>query len=420
LERRHKIPLKLKLIRFKNSGFFSFTDKIINFIKPPKKFSGVPEKILIFRNDRIGDAICTLPVLRDLKNNYPDLKIHVVCSVRNRFVFENFPYIDKLIVFSPDYWEQENLKGIFKLPVIGKMLQFFFHVLMASVFDDEFKKFIADLEYENYDAVVDLIGRRRIAVIGRMVSKFTAGGRLFLLSWMYSYYMKTNWVSLHDKDFMSRKIQFLLEDSLNFKFEKRNEELPYYRMEGIDEKESNEKTIDVFIHLGTGKIRKFEPRKEIDVIEALSNYKMIVTDGYESENFKMQREYFKNFTNIEFKIYSSLTDIIPDVKKSRLMLSYDGGQTHLLSQYVPSVVIFGPGSVELWKPYEFRDYKIIKEWDNNLRVIQSGGNFQHQVIHKKIWCSPCFDIGCKQRPCLGAITPGIILETIKNKLVLND
>ncbi len=102
------------------------------------------------------------------------------------------------------------------------------------------------------------------------------------------------------------------------------------------------------------------------------------------------------------------------------MLSYDGGQTHLLAQYLPSVVIFGPGSVDLWKPYEFKDYKIVKEWDNNLRVIQSDGKYKHEVVHKKIWCSPCFDIGCKERPCLGAITPGIIAETVKSKLRLQN
>ena len=415
MERRHKIPLKLKLIRFKNSDFFSFTDKIIRFLKPPKKYSGLPKKILVFRNDRIGDAVVTLPVLRDLKFNYQGLQIHIVCSEKNKFVFENFPYVDKLIVFSPPNWEQENLRSIFRIPVIGKAFQFFFHVLMASVLDDEFRKFLSDLEIEKYDAVIDLIGKRRIAFIGRMVSKFSAGGRLFLLSWMYSYYMKTNWVSPHDKDFMSRKIQFLFEDSLNLKFEDKIVELPYT---GAGQKE--EKEIDVFIHLGTGELRKFEPEKEIEIIQSLNNYKLIITDGYESDSFKKQREHFKNSENIEFKIYDKLTDIIPDVKKSKLMLSYDGGQTHLLAQYLPSVVIFGPGSVDLWKPYEFKDYKIVKEWDNNLRVIQSDGKYKHEVVHKKIWCSPCFDIGCKERPCLGAITSGIIAEIVKSKLPLQN
>lgn len=414
MERKHKIPLKLKLIRFKNSDFFSFADKIINFLKPPKKFSGIPKKILFFRNDRIGDAVCTLPVLRDLKINYPDLQIHIICSQKNKFVFEDFPYIDKLIVFSPANWDEENLSSLYKLPVLGRGLQFLFHFFFAQFFDNELKNFIVSLKNEQYDAVVDLIGRRRIAILGRMISKFTAGSKLFLLSWLYSYYLNVNWVSLYDKDFMSRKIQFLLEDALLLKFSKKNTELPYEKSINIHKKEN-----DIFIHLGTGKIRKFELQKEIEIIRLLSNYKLIVTDGYESEEYNMQKEYFKDHTNIEFKIYNNLTDIIPDVQRSKLMLSYDGGQTHLLSQYIPSVVIFGPGAVELWKPYEFEDYNIIKEWNNDLRVIQSSGEYKHEVIYKKIWCSPCFDIGCEIRPCLEAITPEILAETVKNKLGLN-
>jgi len=411
LERRHKIPLKLRLIRFKNSDFFSFIDKVINSVKPPKKFQGVPNKILFFRNDRIGDAVCTLPVLRDLKLNYPDLQIHLICSGKNKFVFDNFSYIDKLIVFSPANWDEENLSSIYKIPIIGKFLQFVFHFLLPYFNDTEFKKFVTDLKNENYGAVIDLIGRRRIAIMGRMISNFTAGSRLFMLSWIYSYYMKTNWVSPHDNDFMSRKIENLLEDSMGLKFEKRNQELPYTWRETSEAKQT-----DIIIHLGTGTIRKFEPAKEIEIIEALSNYKMIITDGYESEIFKMQREHFRNYPNIEFKIYNTLTDIVPDVKKSRLMLSYDGGQTHLLAQYIPAVVIFGPGAVDLWKPYEFKEYNIIKQWDNNLRIIQSAGEYGHQVVYKKIWCSPCFDVGCEERPCLGAITPAIIAQTVKNKL----
>ncbi|MBS1493090.1 MAG: hypothetical protein JST55_06255 [Bacteroidetes bacterium] len=413
MERRHKIPLKLKLIRFKNSDFFYFIDKVINAVKPPKRFNGVPKKILFFRNDRIGDAVCTLPVLRDLKLNYPDLQIHFICSDKNKFVFEGLPFIDKLIVYSPANWDEGNLSSIYKLPVAGKALQFVFHFLFPRFFDEEFKKFIDGLKNENYDAVIDLIGRRRIAIMGRMVSKFTAGSRLFFLSWLYTYYMKTNWVSPRDNDFMSRKIRFLLEDSLGLKFKLRNTELPYFKNETVTEKSN-----DIFIHLGTGAIRKFEIEKEIEIINSLKDYKLIITDAYETESFKKEREYFKGNENIQFKIYKSLTEIIPDVQKSKLMLSYDGGQTHFLSQYIPSFVIFGPGAVELWKPYEFSDYSLVKEWDNNLRIIQSQGEYKHEVIYKKIWCSPCFDVGCETRPCLAAITPEILAEAVKQKLSL--
>lgn len=416
MEIRQEIPLKLKLIRFKNSNFFSFIDKIIYFIKPPKKFKGVPEKILFFRNDRIGDAVCTLPVLRDLKLNYPDLRIHLICSDKNKFVFENLEYIDKLIIFNPENWNEENLPSVFKIPILGKLLQFIFHFFIPYLFDSGFKEVINNFKNEKYDAVIDLIGRRRIAIMGKMISRFTVGSRLFGLSWMYSYYMKTNWVSPLDDDFMSRKIQGVLEDSLNFDFAKKDESLPYFKTA-----QSVDKKTDIFIHLGTGTIRRFTVDKEMKIIEQFKNFRVIITDGYETENFKQLKRFFLNTSNIEFKLYKNLQEIVPDILSSRLMLSYDGGQTHFLSQLIPSIVIFGPGSAGLWKPYEFKNYNIVKEWENDLRIIESEGVHKHCVIYKKIWCSPCFDAGCKERPCLAAVTPEIIFNTIKEKLAaIND
>lgn len=411
MERKHKIPLKLKLIRFKNSDFFSFTDKIIRLLKPPKKFGGVPKKILFIRNDRIGDAVITLPFFRDLKLNSPDIKIHVLASERNKFIFENVSYIDKIIIYSPDNWDESNLNIFFKLPVIGKLAQFIFHLFLPYIFNAEIKIFVDILKNEKYDAVIDLVGRRRNAIIGRMISKYTAGGRLFLLSWLYSYYLETNWVSAKDKDFITRKIECLLAESMDLKILKRDKTLPYYPDNFSDKKE-----IDIFIHFGTGKVRRFEIEKEIEIIKSLSNYKLIITDGYETENYKLQKEFFRDFPNIEFKIYSSLQALIPDVKKSRLMLAYDGGQTHYLSPYVTVIAIYGPTSVDLWKPYEFENYELRKEWNDNLKVIKSEGEFAHEVIYKRIWCSPCFDIGCEERPCLKYITPQMIKETVENKL----
>jgi len=67
-----------------------------------KIFKGTPHKILFLRIDRIGDAIVTLPFLRDLKLNYPDLEIHVIASKRNYSYFTDTGYIDKLFEYTED------------------------------------------------------------------------------------------------------------------------------------------------------------------------------------------------------------------------------------------------------------------------------------------------------------------------------
>jgi ADP-heptose:LPS heptosyltransferase len=80
------LKIKALLLRF-------FTRKnTINFdIKNVKK-------ILFFRYDRIGDMIITTPVFRELKLNYPNIKITVLASKSNQSVLLNNPYVDDIFV----------------------------------------------------------------------------------------------------------------------------------------------------------------------------------------------------------------------------------------------------------------------------------------------------------------------------------
>lgn len=56
-----------------------------------------PKKILFIRHDgKIGDYIVSSFVFREIKKQSPQTQVGVVCSQKNRYLFENNPYIDKL------------------------------------------------------------------------------------------------------------------------------------------------------------------------------------------------------------------------------------------------------------------------------------------------------------------------------------
>ena len=55
-------------------------------------------KICIARIDKMGDMILTLPIIKSLKNEYPQSKIHILASETNAKVIKNTEYIDKLII----------------------------------------------------------------------------------------------------------------------------------------------------------------------------------------------------------------------------------------------------------------------------------------------------------------------------------
>jgi len=412
---KHRIPFKLRLKIAKDWKSFRALDNLIWKLKPPRRYKGLPEKILFIRNDRIGDAMVTLPVLRNLKLNYPGIEIHVVVSERNRFIFEDLKFVSRVMVLEPAGGE-ERRKGIFRILVIGDILRTISTFVLPYFFSKDFKEKIRTLREEQYDAVVELTGEKFNILLSRALSNYTVGAKVFGLFWLYSFYIQGNWVSHADRDHMTRKIEECVCDAFGLKFSDKDTTLPVSekRVEG-----SGEKTRDILVHLGTSELRKLPSKTEAEVIEKLSGMRLLITDSGETERFKFYRAKYRNCRNIEFKLYGNLREAVKDALRCRLLLCYDGGQALYLSQFVGTVVIFGPGSVHLWKPYEFADYSLLREW-RGVRAIKSKGQYGHAAIYYPIWCSPCYDIGCKTRPCLGKIESEFIVEVINSRIKVND
>lgn len=372
----HKVPFKVRLYRLKNTGFLTLIDDVIRVIRPPRKFSGQPKKLLFIRNDKIGDAVVTLPVLRDLKLNYPEIEIHILCSEVNYFTLENAEFIDKAVIQDKNKWDEQ----------------------------------IKALQAENYDALIDLVGMDKKFVWSlRKISKFRAGSRLFGFSWVYSYYLRTNWVSEFDKQPMTKKIEFAVCDCFNLSFLKRDTALPLVKK---TEPSAVQKEYDILIHLGTSELRKLNFEYEKKIIDSLASKNLLITDVTNTPRFEFYKKKYSGKPGITFRLYKTLQEISADAEKSKLLLCYDGGQAHYLGQFVQSLVLVGSIAPLQWSPYDFTDYDIIKTWENGVRAIQSSGEKKHISISFPIWCCPCFDVGCDTKPCINNIEVSQVLELI--------
>lgn len=406
-KRKNKIPVLLKLKRLKNSETAEKINSFVSLIKPPREYRGKPKRILLIRNDRIGDAVVTLPVIRNLKLNNPELKIDILVSSRNKFVLDDFKYADDIIEFNP---APEYKSKLYELPVLGGFLQFIRFSLIPFFVSGSYRQKIKLLRAKKYDAAVDLVGLYRNTILSRLISNFSVGPRKFITHIAYDYYMDSNWVSGKDNDFMTIKIEKAIENSLGLSFEKKDTSLPLLEIEFP--KQSGD-AYDIVFHLGSSKLRKLSFEKEKKLIEYISDLKVLVTDSYETPNYINLKSDFSINPNVEFKIFGSLREAAADCRKSKLLICYDGGQAHYLSQFVRTLVIFGPGSVELWKPYEFSGYSLIEESANGVQLIRSNGTFGHLAVFLPIWCRPCFDIGCREKPCLSQINSEFLRDIIK-------
>ncbi|HOI83589.1 MAG TPA: lipopolysaccharide heptosyltransferase family protein, partial [Campylobacterales bacterium] len=66
------------------------------------------KKILLVRNDNIGDAVLSTPVLQAIKEQFPTCFIGVLCAGYSKEAFLDNPHIDRLFV----YEKAKHHKGV--------------------------------------------------------------------------------------------------------------------------------------------------------------------------------------------------------------------------------------------------------------------------------------------------------------------
>lgn len=67
-------------------------------------------RVLIIRLSSIGDIILTTPVLKVLKETYPEIKIDFLVMDKFKAAIENCPYVDSVIIFEKN--KHDGLKNI--------------------------------------------------------------------------------------------------------------------------------------------------------------------------------------------------------------------------------------------------------------------------------------------------------------------
>ncbi|RWY57062.1 glycosyltransferase family 9 protein [Mucilaginibacter gilvus] len=109
-------------------------------------------KILVIRFSSMGDVIYTTPVVRCLKKQVPNAEVHFLTKPAFQYIYNNNPYLDKLLLLKPTLAET-----------------------------------IADIKAEKYDCIIDLHNNLRTAII-----KLRAG----IKSSTYKKYTARKWLSL--------------------------------------------------------------------------------------------------------------------------------------------------------------------------------------------------------------------------------
>ncbi len=106
----------LKQIEFKIKDGFFFIFQLL--LKKGTADYKIPDskqlnKILILRPDRIGDTVCTFPLIDSLKENFPELKISIFASSKNYLLIKHDPRFDKIFIYRRNIFR--DIKEVFAI-----------------------------------------------------------------------------------------------------------------------------------------------------------------------------------------------------------------------------------------------------------------------------------------------------------------
>ncbi|MDP8211899.1 MAG: lipopolysaccharide heptosyltransferase II [Candidatus Zapsychrus exili] len=104
------------------------------------------KKILIINIFGIGDVLFTIPLIRNLKQDYKDCSIGYLSNRRTEFVLNSNPFVDKVFVYERDEFYQFSKES--------KILYF-----------KKFFELIGNIRQEKYDVVIDVSLNRLMSFV---------------------------------------------------------------------------------------------------------------------------------------------------------------------------------------------------------------------------------------------------------------
>ena len=140
---------------------------LVNLFKNKLEFFPVNIKnILLIRTAYIGDVVMILPILKPLKELYPDSKITVLTSSKAKEALENNPYVDEILIYDAFWFYSRGVKKAIA----------------------DYRRFLKLLRLKLYDLVIEARGDLRDIALLAYLSKskyrisYNVGGGGYLLT----------------------------------------------------------------------------------------------------------------------------------------------------------------------------------------------------------------------------------------------
>jgi heptosyltransferase III len=286
------------------------------------------KKILLVRNDNVGDLICTTPAIEALRKRYPNNQIDIVVNSYNYEAIYNNPFINKIYCYTKpkhkkSFWNKISAG-------LGKL------------------KILLDIYKENYDVVI--IFRSGYSKSAELFSKITKAS--------YKVGVKNPkgkddfniYVSSNE---LQHEVKFCLDCLKEFGVTYNNEKTLYFIEEELFNKYNNFSDHILFHISSRIKENKYDKENFKKIFDLLINKKIIISA--EPDDFEMAKWLDEN-TNATFIKTKSLQDLGGLIKNVKLLVTLDGGAMHLGPAVgTKTISISGKTNMNKWYPWGYKD-----------------------------------------------------------------
>ncbi len=298
------------------------------------------KKILLVRNDNIGDGVLSTPVLQAIKEQFPTCFIGVLCAGYSKEAFLNNPHIDRLFV----YEKAKHHKGF-----LAKLLAWIGHI-----------KTIFAIRGEKFDYAVGLrssFSRSNASFVrwSGAKTKIVRLPKLVKEMAPFDAFIDEDPVGKHEvqNTFDCLKLFGIRDYGYRpyVKLPKESEANTLQRLKEFDFERGKYVVFHISSRLPVNrwKIDKFLRLASLIAVEL--NLKVAVTAAPKSEEELVAKKLFCT-AQIKYFETPTLSEFGALCKYSKCFVSLDGGAMHYGAVFAPSVVaIFGKTNVDTWKPY---------------------------------------------------------------------
>lgn len=285
------------------------------------------KKILLVRNDNLGDLVCTTPAIEALRKKYPNNQIDIVVNSYNYSAIYKNPFVDKIYCYTKPKHKKKISEKI--KAALGKL------------------KILWQIKKENYDIVIVFrSGYSKSAELFSNITnaKYKIGVKNKKGNDNFNIYVPFH-SNMHEVEFCFECVK-----ALNVFH---NEEKTIYFLD--NKKTDNFKSYNdiVLFHISARMKNNKMSLKKLKTVFDNINIDFYITA--EPQDIEMAKELSRK-KNIKYIPTSSMDDLAQVISKSRMFITLEGGAMHIAPALgVKTIALFGVSNINRWHPWGYKD-----------------------------------------------------------------